>query len=97
MIRRPPRSTLFPYTTLFRSEEGDGPVGPRGKAPEEGGGASRAREPTRCEPVTEVGDDPDAISIARGVSAWPCGSPGRNPRSDRWYPRGPHSPARALR
>src|SRR5688572_32352214 len=29
MIRRPPRSTLFPYTTLFRSEaaaEGDGGV-----------------------------------------------------------------------
>src|SRR5260370_4788974 len=28
MIRRPPRSTLFPYTTLFRSEietRGDGP------------------------------------------------------------------------
>src|SRR3712207_8891532 len=24
MIRRPPRSTLFPYTTLFRSHEGDG-------------------------------------------------------------------------
>src|SRR3712207_6948392 len=23
MIRRPPRSTLFPYTTLFRSEVGD--------------------------------------------------------------------------
>src|SRR3712207_8518456 len=23
MIRRPPRSTLFPYTTLFRSELGD--------------------------------------------------------------------------
>src|SRR5258707_13642125 len=22
MIRRPPRSTLFPYTTLFRSKEG---------------------------------------------------------------------------
>src|SRR2546429_6865613 len=30
MIRRPPRSTLFPYTTLFRSAEvrtDDGPVG----------------------------------------------------------------------
>src|SRR5256885_3255562 len=32
MIRRPPRSTLFPYTTLFRSEnaharEGDGLIG----------------------------------------------------------------------
>src|SRR3712207_8770406 len=26
MIRRPPRSTLFPYTTLFRSR-GRGPVG----------------------------------------------------------------------
>src|SRR5258707_3036637 len=23
MIRRPPRSTLFPYTTLFRSMDGD--------------------------------------------------------------------------
>src|SRR5687768_17996336 len=23
MIRRPPRSTLFPYTTLFRSKHGD--------------------------------------------------------------------------
>src|SRR5690349_24000283 len=23
MIRRPPRSTLFPYTTLFRSKAGD--------------------------------------------------------------------------
>src|SRR2546430_5648778 len=27
MIRRPPRSTLFPYTTLFRSTLGDEPVG----------------------------------------------------------------------
>src|SRR3712207_6999067 len=24
MIRRPPRSTLFPYTTLFRSRDGEG-------------------------------------------------------------------------
>src|SRR2546427_3454927 len=27
MIRRPPRSTLFPYTTLFRSAIGDVPPG----------------------------------------------------------------------
>src|SRR3712207_8857011 len=27
MIRRPPRSTLFPYTTLFRSDEQDGDPG----------------------------------------------------------------------
>src|SRR3712207_7682178 len=26
MIRRPPRSTLFPYTTLFRSVQGDAPA-----------------------------------------------------------------------
>src|SRR3712207_8878164 len=32
MIRRPPRSTLFPYTTLFRSGERGG------QAPVEGGG-----------------------------------------------------------
>src|SRR3712207_8840569 len=54
MIRRPPRSTLFPYTTLFRSlSEGalrrrgprsgapdDGPecVGQRGRSPALGGG-----------------------------------------------------------
>src|SRR5438874_7134443 len=29
MIRRPPRSTLFPYTTLFRSPDGDGLRGRR--------------------------------------------------------------------
>src|SRR5256885_11349956 len=28
MIRRPPRSTLFPYTTLFRSARGAGEVSP---------------------------------------------------------------------
>src|SRR2546430_5866728 len=39
MIRRPPRSTLFPYTTLFRSNEGaGGPVG--GAAPVHGNQAS---------------------------------------------------------
>src|SRR2546429_3404939 len=32
MIRRPPRSTLFPYTTLFRSLRTDSPAG-RGAAP----------------------------------------------------------------
>src|SRR5256885_16526184 len=41
MIRRPPRSTLFPYTTLFRSRGagGDGALGERHHA----GGARRAR------------------------------------------------------
>src|SRR2546427_11412474 len=31
MIRRPPRSTLFPYTTLFRSLEPGGTRPPRGE------------------------------------------------------------------
>src|SRR5262249_59559238 len=37
MIRRPPRSTLFPYTTLFRSHSGDRtPIGaPRSWPPDE--------------------------------------------------------------
>src|SRR3712207_8502171 len=35
MIRRPPRSTLFPYTTLFRSPElVDRPVDRRGRGPD---------------------------------------------------------------
>src|SRR5437773_8400409 len=29
MIRRPPRSTLFPYTTLFRSQNGEAGTGLR--------------------------------------------------------------------
>src|SRR5256885_7607438 len=39
MIRRPPRSTLFPYTTLFRS----GALAPHGGAPlQRGGHAGRS-------------------------------------------------------
>src|SRR5207244_8778896 len=50
MIRRPPRSTLFPYTTLFRSGPGPGgpfPVG-RPAAAQGGAGARTAdRKSTR--------------------------------------------------
>src|SRR5687767_15327347 len=35
MIRRPPRSTLFPYTTLFRSTDSDG-LEPTRRAAERG-------------------------------------------------------------
>src|SRR2546425_7980573 len=37
MIRRPPRSTLFPYTTLFRSD----------RFPAHGHGTARAPQPAR--------------------------------------------------
>src|SRR2546422_7451928 len=33
MIRRPPRSTLFPYTTLFRSPSGERPPPRRPRRP----------------------------------------------------------------
>src|SRR5256885_3644569 len=58
MIRRPPRSTLFPYTTLFRSQvraRGDRarralcvlPHGPEGECEEGGQNATGDRKSTR--------------------------------------------------
>ena len=44
MIRRPPRSTLFPYTTLFRSRERRCREKQRGKAREGGGDLKRSEE-----------------------------------------------------
>src|SRR3712207_8643448 len=49
MIRRPPRSTLFPYTTLFRSVNTDlgrdrGRGGDQCEVPEDGVGDARRRE-----------------------------------------------------
>src|SRR3712207_8262745 len=49
MIRRPPRSTLFPYTTLFRSparREGRVRAGRLAGAERGGGGATPAAAPT---------------------------------------------------
>src|SRR5713101_8763378 len=50
MIRRPPRSTLFPYTTLFRSDGGapvlshlDGTARGNGEAHEDGHGGVHGR------------------------------------------------------
>src|SRR5260221_7449927 len=61
MIRRPPRSTLFPYTTLFRSRRRwaveerrmgvAGPLRPMETRPH-GGFASRRRKATRSEEHT---------------------------------------------
>src|SRR3712207_7567746 len=49
MIRRPPRSTLFPYTTLFRSAEGAAHPQPERGADEVGrvarGPLARAHQP----------------------------------------------------
>src|SRR5260370_1837817 len=52
MIRRPPRSTLFPYTTLFRSSCH---VSSRSKTPETSGSwlTSTPARRRRCEPRSE--------------------------------------------
>src|SRR2546430_12653377 len=53
MIRRPPRSTLFPYTTLFRSRrraEGGGTAGRSGEA---GRGAAQGRGARRAKTRSE--------------------------------------------
>src|SRR2546430_7642644 len=54
MIRRPPRSTLFPYTTLFRSARRGGQSG-GGHSAWRGGPA--AADPRRC-------PGPDGVTMA---------------------------------
>src|SRR6266511_6159208 len=49
MIRRPPRSTLFPYTTLFRSRRHHG----RGRSSQQGA-RSRQHEPRPAAPAARV-------------------------------------------
>src|SRR5688572_32521869 len=52
MIRRPPRSTLFPYTTLFRSRVRQGPL--RGRPVEQHRGSrSRGRGREERQPRSE--------------------------------------------
>src|SRR2546425_2891699 len=51
MLRRPPRSTLFPYTTLFRSRDGaraHGDAGPQARGRRALGAALRG--PSRARP-----------------------------------------------
>src|SRR5256885_11623181 len=55
MIRRPPRSTLFPYTTLFRSRH---PEGSRGDQP----GQCPGVRPLRGLGVAADGDAPQAAA-----------------------------------
>src|SRR2546430_7250244 len=45
MIRRPPRSTLFPYTTLFRSRDGHVPDRARSGARQDRDARSPGRTP----------------------------------------------------
>src|SRR2546430_6116988 len=66
MIRRPPRSTLFPYTTLFRSHVGSDLSSPRMQVPQqEGADADEGQEGAGGEaqrrhdcPRDDQGNDP---------------------------------------
>src|SRR3712207_7602615 len=64
MIRRPPRSTLFPYTTLFRSraalELDAGLPGERGAVLDEGGGGV-LRELARAQLLGGALEAPDQV------------------------------------
>src|SRR5256885_14809121 len=58
MIRRPPRSTLFPYTTLFRSANADSQCGDRTRADPERG--------------AEETDRSDGSDMTEGAGATAC-------------------------
>src|SRR3712207_7029548 len=60
MIRRPPRSTLFPYTTLFRSQAHRG----RRRAAAPARGAPAARAAARRAPRGRGGRPPDGVPCA---------------------------------
>src|SRR3712207_8573622 len=57
MIRRPPRSTLFPYTTLFRSRGAPRVLAPRPVLPRPGRGAGRLRARQRVHPRRAAAGD----------------------------------------
>src|SRR3712207_8739874 len=56
MIRRPPRSTLFPYTTLFRSERPDDRLPQVFPAGERGPVGERLTQPLEVVGVEGLGD-----------------------------------------
>src|SRR3712207_7723304 len=84
MIRRPPRSTLFPYTTLFRSTAR---VGRRGRAPRCSvlGAPPPLRRPTAG--VGKIGGPPSCSALG------PC--PHSSGRPPEWVKVADHHAARS--
>src|SRR3712207_7155578 len=78
MIRRPPRSTLFPYTTLFRSDKGSWWDCGR-RTPQARRGGRRDHRPSRRD---RRGHDSDGEpgsgeveTVSVGQRLWFCGPP----------------------
>src|SRR2546428_2065901 len=63
MIRRPPRSTLFPYTTLFRSGRPH-PLEERPPGPEHDRGREQQLDPWLDRKSTRLNSSHDQISYA---------------------------------
>src|SRR3712207_6857776 len=71
MIRRPPRSTLFPYTTLFRSERVAVLCFPAGTRLEHAEGRSRPSVRERgasFEPVLMLPERPEGLGPGEAVA-----------------------------
>src|SRR5256885_8061451 len=64
MIRRPPRSTLFPYTTLFRSDPGDAQPGQGGGSESKTGDKGKGKK--TGEPSSGCGGKPDKNKQSTG-------------------------------
>src|SRR5256886_11061395 len=64
MIRRPPRSTLFPYTTLFRSRDPMGGGDERPRARGRGGCARSRAGPAEDRKSTRLNSSHSQISYA---------------------------------
>src|SRR5260221_4835236 len=60
MIRRPPRSTLFPYTTLFRSRQPRAPT-PTGRAGQSTGRSDADEEARSEEHTSELQSHSDLV------------------------------------
>src|SRR3989454_10898535 len=85
MIRRPPRSTLFPYTTLFRSG-GGGRLG-AGEAVDEGGGQRLREARHRERPGARAEGQPEPVQVRAQCAQVPV--PARRGRERLRHPAPP--------
>src|SRR2546421_10808254 len=106
MIRRPPRSTLFPYTTLFRSGRGglfrrDVPHRRRATlgARDRDGGLEPPRDPAGglSERPAAVARNGDGVVAGAAAPAAPRGREGGEPRAPRRQRSGGPAAARPRR
>src|SRR5258707_11434261 len=91
MIRRPPRSTLFPYTTLFRSRQHRAQVGVGGALSSAAHDVQIEQSEADLQAAADIGSE--AVSLlGRGIQAGRNQRIGRTGRPDReWATDTPHA------